>query len=140
MTREEIVQIMERRNEGIARRDIAGLLQLYAKDGVVESLMAGTVTGRPAIAEVFEAWFKAFPDVTFAMDDPLVDGHRAVQTAVVMGTDIGGFMGLPPTGKPFRLPMVIIYTLQDGFITHERRIYDFTGLLVQIGVLKAKPA
>ena len=25
-------------------------------------------------------------------------------------------------------------------ITHERRIYDFTGMLVQIGVLKAKPA
>jgi hypothetical protein len=28
----------------------------------------------------------------------------------------------------------------DGLIVHERRIYDFTGMLVQIGVLKAKPA
>jgi hypothetical protein len=28
----------------------------------------------------------------------------------------------------------------DGLIEHERRIYDFTGLLVQIGVLRAKPA
>jgi len=30
--------------------------------------------------------------------------------------------------------------LRNGKIVHERRIYDFTGLLVQIGVLKAKPA
>jgi hypothetical protein len=28
----------------------------------------------------------------------------------------------------------------DGAVVHERRIYDFTGMLVQIGVLKAKPA
>lgn len=27
----------------------------------------------------------------------------------------------------------------DGQIAHEKRIYDFTGFLVEIGVLKAKP-
>jgi hypothetical protein len=48
-------------------------------------------------------------------------------------------MGVPPTGKPFRVPMVLVNTLKNGQIVHERRIYDFTGLLVQIGVLKAKP-
>jgi hypothetical protein len=31
-------------------------------------------------------------------------------------------------------------TFADGLIAHERRIYDFTGLLLQIGVLRAKPA
>ena len=30
--------------------------------------------------------------------------------------------------------------LRDGHIVHERRIYDFTGILVQVGLLKAKPA
>ena len=57
----------------------------------------------------------------------------------VTGTDTGGFMGLPATGKPFRLPIVILYTVADGLIVHERRIYDFTGMLVQVGILKAKP-
>ena len=28
---------------------------------------------------------------------------------------------------------------KNGLIARERRIYDFTGLLIQIGVLKAKP-
>ena len=56
------------------------------------------------------------------------------------GTDTGGFMGLRPTGKPFRLPVVWIFKVSDGQFVHVRAIYDFTGLLVQIGVLKAKPA
>ena len=48
-------------------------------------------------------------------------------------------MGLPPTNKPFRLPIVFLCTVKDGLVVHEQRIYDFTGMLVQIGVLKAKP-
>ena len=28
----------------------------------------------------------------------------------------------------------------DGAIVRERRIYDFTGLLIQLGVLKSRPA
>ena len=35
--------------------------------------------------------------------------------------------------------MVFLFEFQDGRIVRERRIYDFTGLLVQIGVLSAKP-
>lgn len=63
-----------------------------------------------------------------------------MQFATISGTDMGGFMGVPATRRPFRMPIVFFYTFRDGQITYERRIYDFTGLLVQIGVLKAKPA
>jgi hypothetical protein len=35
--------------------------------------------------------------------------------------------------------MAIIYLLKDGLIVRERRVYDFTGLLVQVGAIKAKP-
>jgi predicted ester cyclase len=53
---------------------------------------------------------------------------------------MGGLFGLAPTGKTFRLPVVLMYELRGRQIVRERRIYDFTGLLVQVGVLKAKPA
>jgi hypothetical protein len=29
--------------------------------------------------------------------------------------------------------------MRDGLIADERRIYDFTGLLIQLGVLRSKP-
>ncbi len=38
------------------------------------------------------------------------------------------------------MPAVFFYQLENGKIVRERRIYDFTGLLVQIGVIKARPS
>jgi steroid delta-isomerase-like uncharacterized protein len=140
MTRDEIVAFFARRQRCVDQRDATALAALHAEDSIVESLMAGTVSGRDAIANVYQAWFKAFPDVIMTMDDLIVDGNRAVVVNSVIGTDTGGFMGLPPTGRPFRLTIIHLYVMNDDAIQHERRIYDFTGLLVQIGVLKARPA
>jgi predicted ester cyclase len=140
MTRQDILARFDRRQLAYDRRDVLALTNLHAENGVVESLMAGTVRGRKAISDVYRAWLTAFPDVVVTAQDLLIDGLRAAQTVTQAGTDMGGFMGLAPTGKPFRLPIVHLYEFRDGYIQHERRIYDFTGLLVQIGVLKAKPA
>jgi len=107
----------------------------------VESpLAAGTVQGRQAVTKIHQALFDALPDLKFLQEQILVDGDQAVQVATLTGTYTGGFMGLPPSGKPLKVPIVIICSFQDGLITQERRIYDFTGMLVQIGVLKARPA
>jgi hypothetical protein len=59
---------------------------------------------------------------------------------MMSGTDDGGFMGMPPTRKPFQLRLISMCEVRDGEIVYERRIYDFTGLLLQIGVLRVKPA
>jgi predicted ester cyclase len=85
------------------------------------------------------AWFAAFPDAAIVGEDLLVEDNRAVWLVRISGTDTGGFMGLPATGKPFIVPVVLLYTLKDGQVVREKRIYDFTGMLIQIGVLKAKP-
>jgi hypothetical protein len=45
-----------------------------------------------------------------------------------------------PSGKPVVIPIVYFSKIANGEIVYERRIYDFTGMLVQIGVLKARPA
>ena len=51
----------------------------------------------------------------------------------------GGFLGLQPTGRFVDFPLVLVYDLANGLIVRERRIYDFTGLAVQVGAIKAKP-
>ena len=140
MTREEIVNLFNRRREAFARLDAEALAAGHAEDGVVESPAAGgTASGREAIAKLYRGFFAGFPDLTMEWSDLVIDGDRVVQMATVSGTDTGGFMGLPATGKRFRLPVVFVFTLKDGLIAHQRSVYDFTGMLVQIGVLKAKP-
>lgn len=140
MTRAAILSLLERRREALDARDAEALVALHAPDGVVESLLAGTVRGRAAIAEVYRTWFTAFPDVCVQPQDLIVDENRAVQIATMSGTDMGSFLGLPATRKPFRLPIVFVYTFGEDCIAHERRLYDFTGLLVQIGALKTRLA
>jgi predicted ester cyclase len=116
------------------------LAEVYAENAVVESPLGGTHQGRAAIAAVAGAFLGALTDATYSQDALIIDGNHAVQVVTMSGTDTGGLMGMAPSGRPAQLPMVLVCELAGGYITHERRIYDFTGLLVQIGVLKARPA
>ena len=49
-------------------------------------------------------------------------------------------MGMEPTGRAVKTSIAFLYELRDGLIVTEHRIYDFTGVLIQIGMLKAKPS
>jgi len=140
LTREQMLTFFARRDDAFSRRDPAAVTAGYAEQAVVESPTAGrSVTGLEEIEEVTRAWFTGFPDVTFTTQTLVIDKDRAAWVGEVRGTDTGGFMGLADTGKPFTVPMVALCTLKDRGIVHEQRIFDFTGLLIQIGVLKTKP-
>jgi predicted ester cyclase len=58
----------------------------------------------------------------------------------MVGIQRGEFCGLAPTGKRFEVRCAFLFFLKDNKIAREIRIYDFTGLLLQLGVLSAKPA
>ena len=140
MTRDETQQFFERRIASWRQRDVDALGRLHTSDCVLESPIAGTVTGRAPIENVYRAFFTSFPDVTLDNPDLWVDGDRVVQSVTFSGTSTGVFMGMPPTGKHFSFAAVLICVMRNGQIAHERRIYDFTGFLLEIGVLKAKPS
>jgi steroid delta-isomerase-like uncharacterized protein len=141
MTREEVAAIIKRRTDALNSHDVDAVTAIYSKGCTVESpLAAGTLQGRQAIAKVYQSLFDAFPDLNFAPEVVLIEGDAFSVSAILTGTSTGGFMGLPPSGKPIRVPVVTVGTVSDGEIATERRVYDVTGMLVQAGVLKARPA
>ena len=137
-TREQVMALVARRQEAFEKLDAATLAADYADDAVIQSPMAGVHHGREAEA-AFRHGFNAFRDMTQTVEAVIIDGDRVAEVRSMRGTHVGEFLGLSPTKKTFHLSMVFLYELKDGKIVHERRIYDFTGLLMQIGVLKAKP-
>ncbi len=139
MTRDEAIAFIERRQERFDDFDAAGLAADYADDAVIESPMSGRHTGPAAAEQAMRAVFEAFLDIKWTSDAVLVDGDRVAHFVTCEGTHMSDFMGMPASHKPFRLPVAFLYELKDRKIVHERRIYDFTGMLLQIGVLKAKP-
>ena len=139
MTRDETQQFFDRRIDAWRSHDVDLLMRAHAEDCVLESPLAGKVTGRTAIENFYRKFVTSFPDLTIDNPELIVDGDRVVQTVTFSGTNTGGFMGMAPTGKHFSFAAVLICTMRDGQIAHEKRIYDFTGFLLEIGVLKAKP-
>jgi len=140
MTRDETIALFGRRQAAFDNLDAAALVADYVPDCVIESPAGGTHEGRETAQSVLQAFFDAFLDLKIQRDSLVVDDSHVVEVSTVEGTHIGPFLGMPPTGKHFRFAIANVCKLRDGKIAHERRIYDFTGLLVQIGVLKAKPA
>jgi uncharacterized protein (TIGR02246 family) len=140
MTREQVTALFARREASWLSRDAKGLTADYAPGAVVISPTGGVLEGHEEIERIYRVWFTAFPDLALTQTDVLIDGNRVVTLANISGTHAGDFFGLPATGRRVQAVGAFIYTLSDGLIVHERRILDFTGVLVQVGVLKAKPA
>jgi steroid delta-isomerase-like uncharacterized protein len=140
MTRSEIETLVERGKAGWRNRDVDELLAGRAPDCIVESPFHGIVKGRDAIAAVYRSWLTAFPDATFQPTDLVVDGDRVVMFWTFSGTHSAEFAGFAPTGRHFSIVGISLFTIRDDYVVHERRYYDVTALLVQVGVLKARPA
>jgi steroid delta-isomerase-like uncharacterized protein len=140
VTRSEIVALVKQREAAWTARDPAGLAATHADNGTVISPFGGVQEGRAEIDRIYKLWFAAFPDIVLHQDDVLIDGDRAVIVGRMAATHAGDFFGLPASGRHFEAQIAFVLKFADGAVVEERRIYDFTGLLVQVGVLRAKPS
>jgi steroid delta-isomerase-like uncharacterized protein len=140
MTREEIVALFDRREAAWRTKDAAALAADHAPDGVVISPTGGVLEGRGDIERIYRVWFAAFADIVFTVEDLIIEDDRAALLGRVTGRHSGEFFGMPATGRRIDVACGFFYRFDDALIAHERRILDFTGLLVQVGVLRAKPA
>ena len=140
MTRDDAIKVLNHQQEAWNARDPEALARDYADDGTVISPIFRTVHGQAAIVESFRALFTTFPDWQYTAQELLVDGDTGAETFVVRATHAREFMGLPGSGRKFEIQGVRIFRLKERKITYERRYYDFTGFLIQLGVLRGKPA
>src|SRR6202790_717499 len=51
----------------------------------------------------------------------------------LLGTNLGEFYGLPPTGEAFRVRIIAVFFFEDDRIINERIYFDSASLLTQIG-------
>jgi steroid delta-isomerase-like uncharacterized protein len=140
-TRAELQGIAERYMEMWKDRDPVGIAEHYAPDGVAESPMYATLRGRKAIEDAARAFFTSFPDFKVDVEATIIDPPFIAIFTTVTATHMNEFFGLPGTGRHIEFRMSRLMKMNDdGLIADERRIYDFTGVLVRVGVLRAKPA
>jgi steroid delta-isomerase-like uncharacterized protein len=140
VTKEQIAELVNRHLDAYRRRDPVALAADHSEASLVVSPMFATVQGRSAIEASYRTLFTAFPDWDMQAESPIIDGDRVAQYFHVSATHMNEIFGMPGTGKRIEMKVVIIMTFDGEQIIHERRIYDFTSVLMQMGVLKGKPA
>lgn len=139
-TRAEIEHLFEMRAKAWRSRDAGRLAATHADDGRVSSPIFGKVSGRAAIEQSYRDLFHRFSDWTLEGEPLIVDGQRVAQVFEVHATHTSEFYGLAATGRRFTLQGLLVFEMTAGKIAVERRIYDFTGFVVQLGLLKARPS
>ena len=76
---------------------------------------------------------EAFPDQRHDNVRLHVADDAVIAEFDLLGTNLGEFYGLPPTGKAFRVPVIAVFFFEGDGITNERIYFDAASLLAQIG-------
>ena len=140
MTRDEILAFLSKQRESWQRRDpeALALTQSWTGWSIVRSSRRSRGGTRFRTSGTSRS---SVPSRTGRSTDrePFIDGDRVAVPFTAHATHAGRFMGLDATGRRFEIQGVLLMELRDGLIANERRIHDFTGLLIQCGVLRGKP-
>jgi uncharacterized protein (TIGR02246 family) len=140
MSEREIRELFLRQKEYWQARDANALTNCHTPDGVIVSPIFRTVVGADAIRKSYRALFDIFPDWDYQAQELLVSDNRACESFIVKATHVGNFFGISGTRKKVEIHGVRIFEMQHDLIAMDRRYYDFTAMLIQLGVLKSKPA
>jgi steroid delta-isomerase-like uncharacterized protein len=109
--------------------------ELLADDFVEhEELPPGIPQGKGAPRALATMMRGAFPDFHVAVEEMLEDGNKVITRARFSGTHQGEFMGIPPTGKRFDIPVIDIVEFRDGKGIAHWGIMDQAGMMGQLGV------
>ena len=79
----------------------------------------------------------AFPDLQFTPGEAVTEGDRVAMQFMMSGTHQGPFEGIPPTGKRFAVPGMVLAHVAAGKIAELRGVFDGVGMMQQLGVLPA---
>src|SRR6267142_703359 len=75
----------------------------------------------------------AFPDQRHDNSRFHVSDDAVIVEFDLLGTNLGEFYGMPPTGKAFRVPIIAVFFFEDDRIINERIYFDSASLVTQIG-------
>ncbi len=91
--------------------------------------------GRNGVRQFYEQLMKALPDLEIDVQRRHVTDDAILLEVVIRGTHLGGWRGLPPTGRRLEFPLCGVYSFDaDDRLAGERIYYDRGTVLRQFGV------
>lgn len=109
--------------------------ELFATGYVYHEPSGHELNGPEGFKQLMSRPHSAFPDFSIMAEDLIAEGDKVVCRFTIQGTHNGVLMGIPPTGKPFRMTGMVIYRIADGKVIEQWENMDSLGMMQQLGVL-----
>jgi steroid delta-isomerase-like uncharacterized protein len=97
--------------------------------------------GCDGVRRFYEQLMKALPDLEIEVQHRHVAEDAIILEVTIRGTHLGGWRGLPATGRRVEFPLCGIYTFDaDDRLAGEKIYYDRGTVLRQLGVFHEPPS
>lgn len=120
--------------------DIDGFGSHLAGDFVEHEETPGLAPTKDGVIAFFRMQLAAFPDLRMHVEDVVADGDTVVARVRCTGTNRGGFMGMPATGKHVDVQLFDMFRFgDDGLVREHWGVLDALAMMQQLGVVPAGP-
>lgn len=123
-------------NEAWNSHDIEKVLDLYSPHYIGDDVgQASLLRGHEGLRTMLEMYWKAFPDLKFAVTDVVVQDSRVATIWMAEGTHQGPIMNIPPTGHKVEVRGMSVIDVKDGLVVRGQYVWDLAGMLRHMGLL-----
>ena len=126
-------------DEVLNGRNIALIDELAVADYTEHDPLPGQRDGREGLRDRVTMFHDGLAP-TFTIEDVIAEGDRVAVRWTNAGTHVGAFLGIPPTGRSFRIAGIDIYRLTDGRMAEHWHVVDQLTMLQQLGLIPSAEA
>lgn len=95
-----------------------------------------TTPGPDGLKPIVTAIRKAFPDLSFTIQDVIATDDYVTIRTIMRGTQKDSLFGIPPTNKTIEVNQINIEKIQNGRIAEHWRVTDELTMMRQLGVVQ----
>lgn len=98
-------------------------------------LPPGAANGHEGFRRVLGGFLEAFPDLHLEVQFVVADDDRVTFYLSTTGTHRGQLLGMPATGKTFKVNGVDVFRFnEEGKVSEHWGVFDVFGMLAQLGL------
>ncbi len=121
--------------EAFNQGDLDAFEELISDDFVEhEDLPPDVPQGKAAPRAMITMMRDGFSDFRVTVEDMLQDGNKVVTRSRFAGTHQGEFMGIPPTGNRFDIPVIDIVEFRGDKAVAHWGVMDNATMMEQLGL------
>ena len=137
MTVDENKALVTRFIHEVFERGSADAVGELVADDFVPHTWPGT-NDKAGLKQAMTRVARGLSDAEFRIDDLIAEGDRVAARLTASATQVGEFMGIPPSGKRYTIEEIHVFRIRDGRISEHWHQFDQLGMMRQLGAMPAE--